>query len=272
MATLKNTTINSTGHITITNGTTGQRPGSPTNGAIRWNSTLGIVESYRNSEWTANLPSATSLSFHIDAGNASSYGGSGTTVTDLNGAMNHNLQSADMYQTFDGVPCFDMRASGRTITPVTANIQMSTTGWTYVAWAALTPDNSQWRTLWRTTPDDHPILVRSGGRELGMYDNSRDGFVSTGYDVTKHESQWALWTTTGDASTGQKFYINDALVGLVYNNSVSSTPTANYHNQIGSAGGSQPFGWVGQARLYQRVWTQQEVRQFFHATRKTYGI
>jgi hypothetical protein len=51
MATLKNTTINDTGHLTLPSGTTAQRPGSPTAGMIRYNSSLGAVEYYNGSTW-----------------------------------------------------------------------------------------------------------------------------------------------------------------------------------------------------------------------------
>ena len=51
MATLKNTTIDSTGFINLPSGTTAQRPGSPTAGMIRYNTTLNEVEIYSGTEW-----------------------------------------------------------------------------------------------------------------------------------------------------------------------------------------------------------------------------
>ena len=46
MATLKNSIINDTGYFTLPAGTTAQRPGSPTQGMTRYNTTLGYVEWY----------------------------------------------------------------------------------------------------------------------------------------------------------------------------------------------------------------------------------
>ena len=43
--------FNSTGSIQLPSGTTAQRPGSPTNGDIRYNSTDLEVESYKNGNW-----------------------------------------------------------------------------------------------------------------------------------------------------------------------------------------------------------------------------
>jgi hypothetical protein len=46
MASLKNTTINDTGFLKLPVGTTAERPGSPTDGMIRKNTTLGVIEYY----------------------------------------------------------------------------------------------------------------------------------------------------------------------------------------------------------------------------------
>jgi len=46
MAILQNTTINDTGFLRLPSGTTGQRPGSPANGDVRFNTDLNIVEWY----------------------------------------------------------------------------------------------------------------------------------------------------------------------------------------------------------------------------------
>lgn len=51
MATLKNTTINDTGYFQIPTGTTAQRPASPANGMIRFNSSTGSLEGYMSGNW-----------------------------------------------------------------------------------------------------------------------------------------------------------------------------------------------------------------------------
>ena len=53
MATLKNLTINDTGHIQLPTGTTGERPGSPTVGMVRFNTTTTSVEVYTAAGWVA---------------------------------------------------------------------------------------------------------------------------------------------------------------------------------------------------------------------------
>lgn len=51
MATLKNTSFNSTANIALPTGTTAQRPGSPTAGMIRFNSDMNILEFYNGTGW-----------------------------------------------------------------------------------------------------------------------------------------------------------------------------------------------------------------------------
>lgn len=51
MSTLKNTIINDTGFLQMPSGTTAQRPASPSNGMIRYNTTLGAVEAYASNSW-----------------------------------------------------------------------------------------------------------------------------------------------------------------------------------------------------------------------------
>lgn len=51
MATLKNVTISDTGFIELPAGTTGERPGSPTAGMIRFNTDYGKNEIYTGSAW-----------------------------------------------------------------------------------------------------------------------------------------------------------------------------------------------------------------------------
>ena len=46
-----NVVFNTTGSITLPNGTTGQQPGTPTAGMVRFNSTTGKFEGYDGTEW-----------------------------------------------------------------------------------------------------------------------------------------------------------------------------------------------------------------------------
>ena len=55
MATLKNTTINDTGYLGLPSGNTAQRPASPSNGMVRYNTTTGTIEGYAAGSWVSIL-------------------------------------------------------------------------------------------------------------------------------------------------------------------------------------------------------------------------
>jgi len=52
ISTAQNVTLSSTGALTVPVGTTAQRPASPTNGMLRYNTTIPQLEIYANG-WTA---------------------------------------------------------------------------------------------------------------------------------------------------------------------------------------------------------------------------
>jgi hypothetical protein len=82
VATLKNTTIDDTGFLNLPSGNTLQRPASPVNGAMRYNSQTGFAEVYTNNLWSiigAPPPSISSVS-------PNSYSGAANTVITINGA------------------------------------------------------------------------------------------------------------------------------------------------------------------------------------------
>jgi hypothetical protein len=48
LSTIQNPTLNSNGSLTVPSGTTAQRPASPANGMLRYNTTLSKLEIYIN--------------------------------------------------------------------------------------------------------------------------------------------------------------------------------------------------------------------------------
>lgn len=210
----------------------------------------------------------TGLLISLDAANKRSYPGTGTKIYDMSNGFTHTMQGGASYTTLNGIPCFNCNTSGYYIECDTTGPQLPAAGYTYVAWARLLSTNTEWRTLWRTTTDDHPLLIQSGGVTLGMYDNNGTAFNSSGYDTTPWNSIWAQWTVVGDTSNGSTFYINDSQVG----NSVAQSAGGNYHKWIGGAAGSQPFGYIAIAFLYSGKLTLAQITQNYNAMRYRFGV
>lgn len=202
------------------------------------------------------------LAIWIDANNSSSYSGTGTTITDLSGnGRTQNLTTAGQYTVLNGVKCFDCSVSPNIITGATASPVLPTTGFTYIVWARVISSSAGWRTLLRSSPNDHAILVEVGTDNLGMFDNTTaSGFNDCGYDVTSIEDLWVQYAVTGNSS-GQTFYINGQPVGTT-----AKSAAGNSHNWLGGISG-QPFGYVANMFLYTSILTQEQIQQNYYNIR-----
>jgi len=110
MAILKNTVIDDTGYLKLPNGTIGQRPGTPTDGHIRFNTSQNTLEVYDGNKWIEVTKEFTNvgITLHLDASNTNSYSGTGTQWTDLSGNGYHannvgaTFNTSPSRFTFDG--------------------------------------------------------------------------------------------------------------------------------------------------------------------------
>lgn len=206
------------------------------------------------------------LAIWIDADNSSSYPGTGTSVFDLSGnGRTQTLSSAGIYTVLTGVKCFDCTTTGQ----ITANAigpVLPTTGFTYITWARMNTSNTTYRTLFRTNPNDHPLLINANTNDLGMWDNNGLSFVTANYNVSSLAGVWAQWTVVGDSS-GQQFYINGVLVG-----STAVSAAGNSHWTIGSIGNGQPFGYIANTFLYTTKLTVEQIQQNYYGLRSRFGL
>ena len=210
------------------------------------------------------------LVLSLDAADRNSYPGSGTTWSDISGnGYNHTVANTT-FTTFQGVQCFNNSTTGYII-PVGATYTFTTT-YTMIAWANALSDSqvSTWRTLWRTTPDDHPILIQDGSDLIGYYDNNAAGFVSYGVTLGGLElaNKWTMFTITGTGGSTYFYYNNVISAG-----SVGYSANGNNHDAIGNVNGtSQPFGYIASAMLYNRALSSTEISQNYNAIKSRFGL
>jgi hypothetical protein len=210
------------------------------------------------------------LAIWIDANNSSSYGGTGTSITDLSGnGRTQNLALAGQFTTLSGIKCFDCSSSGRGIAAASIGPTLPTSGFTYIAWARMISSSAAYRTLFRSSPNDHPILIQIGTNNLGMWDNTVSTFYPCGFSVAGLANTWVQWAVTGDSS-GQIFYINGQNVGTV----TSQTSAGNSHNTTGSdsGNGTQSFGYIANMLLYTTKLTQEQIQQNYYYYKGTFGV
>lgn len=205
------------------------------------------------------------LAIWIDANNSLSYSGTGTAITDLSGnGRTQNLASAGQYTVLNGVKCFDCNSNS--ITAASIGPTLPTSGFTYIAWCRMKSSSADWRTLYRSNPDDHAILIQTSTDNLGMYNNAVGGFYDSGYDVTSLANVWAQWAVTGDSS-GQTFYINGQQVGTTV-----QTAAGMSHWYLGGIGATQNFGYVANMFLYTTKLTLDQIKQNYYSLNSRFGL
>jgi hypothetical protein len=143
---------------------------------------------------------------------------------------------------------------------------LPTSGYTYVTWARIKTSSTGYRTLFRTAPNDHPILVEINTDNLGFYDNDTASFKDSGYDVTPIEDVWAQYSVVGDNSSST-FYINGAQVG----SSVAFGAGGNAHDYWGGVSG-QAFGYLANLYLYNRKLSLTEITQNYNVLKSRFGL
>lgn len=290
MATLKNTTINDTGSIQLPSGTTAQRP-SPASGMVRHNSSTNLIEWYTGSAWVTvtqpvsvqPLVVSTNLLVHLDAGNTSSYSGSGTVWSDLSGSGNHfNIvataynSSGPKYMDFNG--SYGCAKNGGDISLSDA------TGVTYCVWTRI-KGTGDWRTLTRSYVSDHHVIIYYNDWGIGMYDNDSAGFLNTGYSQQSlpnyGTSNWiAMYWRWQSSSPYYEMSYNDTpstIRGSIadansrYNRGFGSIGA--YHNgTTDPSNAAQFWGDVGVFMAYNRRLTDAELIQNYNFYKTRFGL
>jgi hypothetical protein len=177
MATLKNTTINDTGHITVAKGTTGERPVTPTQGMLRYNTTTNVLETYTSTNAWGGLeppPAVSSVSGIINTD-------TNTTIT-VSGA--NFLTGAIVNVTGTGVPN-SPRALTTTFvntTTLTAATDAQTSNYTgggaYSVFV-VNPSGNTSTTLSVGFIDRDAVWVTASGSLATVFDSQRSGFSVT---------------------------------------------------------------------------------------------
>jgi hypothetical protein len=208
MATLKNTVINDTGHVTQASGTTGQRPASPVVGMLRYNSTLGFLEQYTPDGWQgiASPPVITSISPTVFNGE------SGTSIT-VNGA-NFDTTATVQFLLTGGTT-----VNAATTTRVSSSQLTATTSRDFLAsespasvkvnngsGLAATAENA-------LTFADVPIFTTSAGTLGTIFDVTRSSYSLSSAAATDANGGSITYSiTSGAVPTGMSFNTSTAAI------------------------------------------------------------
>ena len=218
------------------------------------------------------------LVLHLDAGNAASYPGSGTTWTDLSSnSKNYTLTNGPTYSSSNGGIITFAGASSQYATSATTLFN-STTFNTYTMnlWAYPTGAGNFVSVLGQATVNTgyhySAIEISAGGTiSFGQW----TGGMTTIATSTKSLNAWYNLVITYNGTTATA-YVNGASVGST--NIIWSSPGANTFMALMAIDttkmvtGAYASGSLGAFMVYNRGLTADEVTTNFNTLRSRYGI
>lgn len=210
---------------------------------------------------------STGLVFDIDAGNSSSYSGSGSTWTDVAGTQqNITLVNSPTYTS--GTPSyFTFNGTNQYGSGSSAGVVGSTV-YSKMVWFYL-----------NATADNNLISSSTGGHFMFFSSTSTlycghanwPSYTVFGTTTTFSLNTWYCATLTFSTTNGMKIYINGSL-----NNTYTANKTARggdgSTNIATFGGGNLLNGRISRALIYSTELTASEVLQNYDATKATFGL
>jgi len=226
----------------------------------------------------------TDLQLHLDAANAKSYSGSGTSWTDFSANSVGTLTgTGNSYEAVTQPPSFLYQTGDRSqkLSISSSNPIYSAIGtgaFTYEVWANVNIiTNYQYLVDLRTndgTGQTAPLIFFSDTRRLRAWSSSTSYFdsstiFSTGYTGWK---QFAISRTSGGFNQ-TRIYIDGELnsTGTNNGNHAQNITTVS----VGSSSFSTSVtanGYIGAVRFYRRALSASELQQNYNAQRGRYGV
>jgi len=205
------------------------------------------------------------LVMHLDAGNAASYPGTGTTWTDLSGLGNNG--------TLINNPTYNSSNGGNLVfngsnTYVNAPLTKTASG-TFSVWAKSTNTNSGNMLFNAGNNNEGPDLFFSGGvLSWNTWDSSNNPFGNI--PSTSADGNWHNYVLVNDAvSNTAKLYYD----GVIHGTAGYRNASANTTLYIG--GTTNTYMWngaIGNFQVHNRILTAAEVVQNFNNLKTRYGL
>ena len=277
MATLKNTLIDDTGYLQLPSGTTAQRPGSPSAGYMRWNTTESYVEVYDGNSWKelgylSSGPNVVtdSLLLYYDINNTNCWDGTGNTVYDLT-ANNHDaaLYNSPSYSTNNGYKVLETNGSTSYLSVSTPDL--SSTNHTVMVGSRYTTTSNNYQT-------NNSRLLNAVGNNwlLGHWYAASDKHYAVGWitpsDDRDGDTNWGIHTATGNISGDQySYYKNNSAV--VSNSSAGSGgPSGFAFGRSGYSSSEFAPGQLSFLLVYNKILTSTEMTQNYNAFKDRLGL
>ena len=250
----------------------------------RGNTEIDKIYKGQNEVYTSAAMYTTNQILWLDAGNSTSYPGSGTVWTDLSGQGN-NFNIVSTAYNSGATPYMDFNGS-HGMAKNSSDISLSdSTGVTYFMITRIKNSTADWRTLTRSYVNDHHVIIQAGAWDIGMYDNDGGAFQDSGVDQTSvpgnGTSTWvALYWRWQSTSPYYQFSWNDT-PGTI-RGSITTTQSrynrgfgalGGYHNgNTTPSSGSQYWGDIAVFAAYNSFLTDAQLLQNYNFYKTQYGL
>lgn len=266
MATLKNTTVNDTGFILLPNGTTVQRPASPTTGQTRFNSTLNTVECFSlGNVWSymPNIITSNNLVARYDAGEPASYSGTGTIWYDISGNGNNaTLVNSPAYSSTYGGG-FQFNKSNTYVTLPTG--LLTGTDFTVMMWIKGDGTTAA-QTIFCNYPAGN-LQMFYGVSFVGMYLANSSAYAVAGTYYSPNIIQFTALRRGSDLEV----YLNNTLIRVGSSSSILGGAVA-FRMGTNTSGGEQFGGTIYTCQVYNSALTSEKIVQNYQALRTRFGV
>lgn len=215
----------------------------------------------------------TDLLLYLDAGNTTSYSGSGTTWYDLSTNVNHGtLATSSMANTASVTKYFTFNGSSNNVSFGTSKFNTPYTGKTIIAAARLNPSfgTNVYRALFGNISGglrnfNFYIYQNGSGYQLHFADGGNNAFSSV---LTLATNQWYVFAVTQESNT-VKFFVNGVMISSI------SGPLSQYQTSTEEYVGKADNFWYGDINsffIYKRGLSEVEVLQNFKALKSSLGL
>ena len=218
---------------------------------------------------------SSNLVMHIDAGNTSSYPGSGNTVTDIEGSSRTMTLNGVTYQAANGGQ-FDFDGSNDYMSTSTSGLSTGTVAFSLELWVNF--DQYQTTRWWLAVIGQYGqgavhLIGKQGANSTRQYGVWGGGAGSQiGGVIGASAGDWQQIVVTHDGTSTLKLYENNTLI-----NTATSASALNFTNDdlhIGKRAGSESYfdGKMTILRLYDRELTAAEVQNNYDADKARHGL
>lgn len=269
MAILKNTSVNDVGFIQLPVGSTAQRPATPEQGNMRYNTSLNNTELYLNGSWRY-IPDIVrnGLILHLDAAEPASYPGTGTTWFDLSGNGNNGTINAGVTHNSAGYFTFSGTANGSVTLPL---LSPATTNITMLALVNVSASTIG-TVFYNGNSGGYGFGV--GGTEFNNVGNDAIGLFQAIRWIDTNipwGTGWAILGMQLNVSGTPSFVKNGITLASVPGTN-ANTPVTNAFLGTDQNTGRFFSGDIAWATFYNRVLSAQEIAQNFNALRGRFGM